>query len=224
MSIILKAEGISRTYKSGSVEVNALKKCDLEVEEGRFYSIVGKSGAGKSTLLRILAGMDRPDTGSVYVDGEDIFKLKDKDLAAFRRRKIGYVYQDYSLFPEFTGLENIYMPQALDKKDMDREEIDDLMEALEIAHCKDKLPTQMSGGEQQRVALARALITKPAVVFADEPTGNLDMASAKTVADMFQKASQHFHQTIIMVTHDQQMAELADGMIRISDGGLSYEQ
>ena len=217
MSIILKAEGISRTYKSGSVEVNALKKCDLEVEEGRFYSIVGKSGAGKSTLLRILAGMDRPDTGSVYVDGEDIFKLKDKDLAAFRRRKIGYVYQDYSLFPEFTGLENIYMPLALDRQKADHEAIETMMEELGISHCKDKLPTQMSGGEQQRVALARALITKPAVVFADEPTGNLDMASAKTVADMFQKASQHFHQTIIMVTHDQQIADGRAGRWNDSD-------
>ena len=224
MESILRAEGISRTYKAGSVEVHALKMCNLEIEQGKFIAIVGKSGSGKSTLLRILAGLDRPDQGKVIVDGQDIFSFKDKELAAFRRRKIGYIYQDYSLFPEFTSAENIYMPLALDKKDPDMDAIDQVLTELGIAHCKDKLPTQMSGGEQQRVALARALITHPAVIFADEPTGNLDAASAMTVAEMFQKASRDYNQTIIMVTHDSQMAEVADGIIRISDGGLSYEQ
>lgn len=223
MEIVLKAEEISRTYKAGSIAVNALKTCNLEVERGKFIAIVGKSGSGKSTLLRILAGMDKPDSGRVIVDGQDIFDLKDKELAAFRRRKIGYVYQDYSLFPEFTGYENIYMPLALDKRDPDNKEIDEVLAELGIENCKDKLPTQMSGGEQQRVALARALITHPAVIFADEPTGNLDAASAGIVEQMFKKASKRYNQTIIMVTHDLQMAEVADGIIRISDGGLSYE-
>lgn len=220
--VILKAENISKTYKAGSVEVPALKKCNVSFESGEFAAIIGKSGSGKSTLLRILGSMDKPDSGSVVIDGLDILKLKDKELSKFRREKIGFIYQDYSLFQEFTAYENIVMPLMLDKKMPGMEEVDELLEQLEISHCKNKYPSQMSGGEQQRAAIARALITHPAVIFADEPTGNLDAESAGKVADMLLMASDKYNQTIIMVTHDKQMADYADRILTIADGNVQF--
>ena len=220
MEIILKADDISKTYHTGSVDVKALKECSLEFRKGEFTAIIGKSGSGKSTLLRILGSMDTPDTGSVLIENEDITHMKDKKLSAFRRRNIGFVYQDYSLFPEFTAYENIVMPVLLDGKKADESKVDDILSELDISHCKNKYPSEMSGGEQQRVAIARALITEPAVIFADEPTGNLDAGSATTVAKMLSKASQKHEQTIIMVTHDRQMADYADRIITISDGNV----
>ena len=181
-------------------------------------AIVGKSGSGKSTLLRILGSMDKPDEGEVFIDGKNILQLKDKEIAAYRRNKIGFIYQDYSLFPEFTAYENIIMPLALDNKKADSIEIDAILEQLEISHCKNKFPFQMSGGEQQRVAIARAIVTSPAVIFADEPTGNLDAANAAIVAKMLSVASTNYNQTIIMVTHDKQMADYADRILVIADG------
>lgn len=216
--IMLRAENIERTYHAGSVDVPALKNCTLEFEQGEFTAIIGKSGSGKSTLLRILGSVDEPDTGSVTIGGKKITGMKDKEISEFRRRQIGYIYQDYSLFPEFTAYENIVMPILIDGKKPDENEVDDLLEELEISHCKNKFPSQMSGGEQQRVAIARALITHPAVILADEPTGNLDAGSAGTVAQMLSKASQKHNQTIIMVTHDRQMADYADKIITIVDG------
>ena len=218
MEYILKAEGICRTYHTGTVEVHALKKCDINIKKGEFTAIVGKSGSGKSTLLRILGTLDKPDEGNVCIDGINIAELKDKQLSKFRRENIGYIYQDYSLFPEFTAYENVVMPILIDGKKPDENEVDDLLEELGISHCKNKFPSQMSGGEQQRVAIARALITHPAVILADEPTGNLDAGSAGTVAQMLSKASQKHNQTIIMVTHDRQMADYADKIITIVDG------
>ena len=218
MEYILKAEGICRTYHTGTVEVHALKKCDINIKKGEFTAIVGKSGSGKSTLLRILGTLDKPDEGNVCIDGINIAELKDKQLSKFRRENIGYIYQDYSLFPEFTAYENVVMPILIDGKKPDEKEVDDLLEELGISHCKNKFPSQMSGGEQQRVAIARALITHPAVILADEPTGNLDAGSAGTVAQMLSKASQKHNQTIIMVTHDRQMADYADKIITIVDG------
>ena len=217
--IMLRAENIERTYHAGSVDVPALKNCTLEFEQGEFTAIIGKSGSGKSTLLRILGSVDEPDTGSVTI-GEDITHMKDKKLSGFRRRNIGFIYQDYSLFPEFTSYENIVMPILLDGKKPDDAKVDEILSELEISHCKNKYPSEMSGGEQQRVAIARALITSPAVIFADEPTGNLDAGSAETVAKMLSKASQKYEQTIIMVTHDRQMADYADRIITISDGQI----
>lgn len=208
--IMLRAENIERTYHAGSVDVPALKNCTLEFGQGEFTAIIGKSGSGKSTLLRIL--------GSVIIAGKKITGMKDKELSEFRRRNIGYIYQDYSLFPEFTAYENVVMPILIDGKKPDENEVDDLLEELGISHCKNKFPSQMSGGEQQRVAIARALITHPAVILADEPTGNLDAGSAGTVAQMLSKASQKHNQTIIMVTHDRQMADYADKIITIVDG------
>ncbi len=220
MEYILKAEGICRTYHTGTVEVHALKKCDINIKKGEFTAIVGKSGSGKSTLLRILGTLDKPDEGNVCIDGINIAELKDKQLSKFRRENIGYIYQDYSLFPEFTSYENIVMPILLDGKKPDDAKVDEILSELEISHCKNKYPSEMSGGEQQRVAIARALITSPAVIFADEPTGNLDAGSAETVAKMLSKASQKYEQTIIMVTHDRQMADYADRIITISDGQI----
>lgn len=219
-NIILNAAGISKTYHAGSVDVEALKKSDVLLKKGEFTAIVGKSGSGKSTLLRIIGTMDRPDEGTVEIEGMNVFEMKDKQLSKFRREKIGFIYQDYSLFPEFTSYENIVMPILLDGKKPDDAKVDEILSELEISHCKNKYPSEMSGGEQQRVAIARALITSPAVIFADEPTGNLDAGSAETVAKMLSKASQKYEQTIIMVTHDRQMADYADRIITISDGQI----
>ena len=191
--IMLRAENIERTYHAGSVDVPALKNCTLEFEQGEFTAIIGKSGSGKSTLLRILGSVDEPDTGSVTIGGKKITGMKDKEISEFRRRQIGYIYQDYSLFPEFTAYENIVMPILIDGKKPDENEVDDLLEELGISHCKNKFPSQMSGGEQQRVAIARALITHPAVILADEPTGNLDAGSAGTVA--------HVSSTLIVIRY-----------------------
>ena len=219
-NIILNAAGISKTYHAGSVDVEALKKSDVLFKKGEFTAIVGKSGSGKSTLLRIIGTMDRPDEGTVEIEGMNVFEMKDKQLSKFRREKIGFIYQDYSLFPEFTSYENIVMPILLDGKKPDDAKVDEILSELEISHCKNKYPSEMSGGEQQRVSIARALITSPAVIFADEPTGNLDAGSAETVAKMLSKASQKYEQTIIMVTHDRQMADYADRIITISDGQI----
>lgn len=221
MDIILRAEGISKTYISGQVKVSALKKCDVEIEKGEFTAIVGKSGSGKSTLLRILGTIDKPDEGKVYIADKEIENLKSAELAKFRRTQIGFVYQDYSLIPEYTAYENIILPLVLDGKDADVDEVMELMESLRIEYCRDKFPEQMSGGEQQRVAIARALIAHPAVIFADEPTGNLDAASAETVAKMLSFAASKYQQTIVMVTHDRQMAEYADRILTIVDGTVT---
>ena len=221
MDIILRAEGISKTYISGQVKVSALKKCDVEIEKGEFTAIVGKSGSGKSTLLRILGTIDKPDEGKVYIADKEIENLKSAELAKFRRTQIGFVYQDYSLIPEYTAYENIILPLVLDGKEADVDEVMELMESLRIEYCRDKFPEQMSGGEQQRVAIARALIAHPAVVFADEPTGNLDAASAETVAKMLSFAASKYKQTIVMVTHDRQMAEYADRILTIVDGTVT---
>ena len=221
MDIILRADGISKTYISGQVKVSALKKCDVEIEKGEFTAIVGKSGSGKSTLLRILGTIDKPDEGKVYIADKEIENLKSTELAKFRRTQIGFVYQDYSLIPEYTAYENIILPLVLDGKEADVDEVMELMESLRIEYCRDKFPEQMSGGEQQRVAIARALIAHRAVVFADEPTGNLDAASAETVAKMLSFAASKYQQTIVMVTHDRQMAEYADRILTIVDGTVT---
>ena len=198
--------------------MHALKKCDIAIRKGEFTAIIGKSGSGKSTLLRILGSMDKPDEGEVYIDDINIGELNDKQLSKLRREKIGFVYQNYSLIPEYTAYENIVLPVVLDNQDIDEDDVNDLLESLQIEHCRDKFPEQMSGGEQQRVAIARALIMHPAVVYADEPTGNLDAESAENVAAMLSLAASKYKQTIVMVTHDKQMAEYADRIFNIVDG------
>lgn len=224
MGDILRAEGICKTYHTGMVDVHALKKCDINIRKGEFTAIIGKSGSGKSTLLRILGSMDRPDEGKVYIDDIDISELNDRQLSKLRREKIGYVYQNYSLIPEYTAYENIALPVILDNQDVDEDEINELLVSLQIEHCRNKFPDQMSGGEQQRTAIARALIMHPAVVYADEPTGNLDAESAENVAAMLSLAVAKYKQTIVMVTHDKQMAEYADRILNIVDGQVRTEE
>ena len=215
-NIILNAAGISKTYHAGSVDVEALKKSDVLFKKGEFTAIVGKSGSGKSTLLRIIGTMDRPDEGTVEIEGMNVFEMKDKQLSKFRREKIGFIYQDYSLFPEFTAYENIVVPFALDNKNASEEEIDGILESLGISHCKGKYPSQMSGGEQQRVAIARAIATHPAVIFADEPTGNLDRATAGEIIEMLKKLAKERNKCVIVVTHSKEVADAADVILELS--------
>ena len=221
MSVILEAKDISKTYKNGSVEVKALKPCSLTFKEGEFVSIVGKSGSGKSTLLKLLGTTEIPDDGDILLNGKSILRLKDKDVSKLRRSQIGFVYQDYSLLPEFTAYENIIFPIRLDGKIPEKDKIEELMMVLGILSCKDKFPGEMSGGEQQRVAIARAIAIQPAVILADEPTGNLDCENSNEVVTLMRKAAKMYHQTIIMVTHDMQTADYADRIIRIQDGEIS---
>lgn len=220
MQKVLKATDIEKTYGNDKVKVHALKKCTLEFAQGEFVAVVGKSGSGKSTLLRILGTLEQPDGGEVILDGENVLKLSDKKLSALRRRKIGFIYQDYSLFPEYTAYENIVMPIHLDGLKENEIMVMEMMETLGILPCRDKFPCEMSGGEQQRTAIARALCVSPAVVLADEPTGNLDAENANEVVMLMSKASRLYNQTIIMVTHDRQMADYADRILKICDGEL----
>ena len=217
--IMLRAENIERTYHAGSVDVPALKNCTLEFGQGEFTAIIGKSGSGKSTLLRILGSVDEPDTGSVIIAGKKITGMKDKELSEFRRRNIGYIYQDYSLFPEFTAYENVVMPILIDGKKPDEKEVDDLLEELGISHCKNKFPSQMSGGEQQRVAIARALVTNADIILADEPTGALDQKTGHEVLELLKEINKS-GKTVIIVTHDEGIAKMTDRIITISDGRI----
>ncbi len=226
MEVVLKAKNIKRSYGSGTGLVQALKQADVTFHRGEFIAIIGKSGSGKSTLLRILGTVDRPDKSKenppvLEIEGQDMLHMGDAKLSTFRRKRIGFIFQDYNLFPEFTAYENIIMPLHLDGKKADTDKVNALMEDLGILHCKKKFPQEMSGGEQQRTAIARALVAEPAIVFADEPTGNLDVENALEVASILKKASAKYNQTIIMVTHDRQMAEYADRIMHIEDGVLS---
>ncbi len=219
--IILEAKEIKKTYHTSEVAVEALKSCSLSFVKGEFAAIVGKSGSGKSTLLHILGTLDTPDEGEILLSGESILNLNDTKLSEIRRRKIGFIYQDYSLFAEYTAYENIILPIRLDDRKEDPEEIAAIMEDLGITHCKDKFPNEMSGGEQQRTAIARALAIHPDVILADEPTGNLDAENSLEVIQMLSRACRLYDQTIIMVTHDREVSEYADRIIRIAVGVVS---
>lgn len=220
MEIILQAQEISKTYSNGIVEVPALKTCSLNIKKGEFVAVIGKSGSGKSTLLHVLAGLDTPDQGEIVIDGRDIARMKEKERSAFRRKNIGYVYQDYNLFPEFTAYENMVLPLKLDGREVERDAAMEMMEKLGIAECADKFPQEMSGGEQQRVSIGRALMIQPAIIFADEPSGNLDAENARNVAELLATASTEYGQSIVLVTHDRQMADYADRIVTIVDGVL----
>ncbi|MCI8690022.1 MAG: ABC transporter ATP-binding protein [Oscillibacter sp.] len=217
---ILETKSLRKIYGSGEAEVRALDGVDLTVEKGEFLAVVGTSGSGKSTLLHMLGGLDRPTSGSVVVDGKDIFSLKDEALTIFRRRKIGFVFQNYNLVPVLNVFENIVLPIQLDGRQPDRAYVDQIIETLGLESKLRNLPNNLSGGQQQRVAIARALAAKPAIILADEPTGNLDSQTSQDVMGLLKVTSQKFAQTIVMITHNEEIAQMADRVIRIEDGRI----
>jgi len=217
---ILETKDLRKTYGSGDTEVRALDGVDLAVEKGEFVAVVGTSGSGKSTLLHMLGGLDRPTGGSVAVDGKNIFSLRDEELTIFRRRKIGFVFQDYNLVPVLNVYENIVLPIQLDGGRVDRAHVDRIIETLGLESKLQNLPNNLSGGQQQRVAIARALAAKPAIILADEPTGNLDSRTSQDVMGLLKVTSQKFVQTIVMITHNEEIAQMADRIIRIEDGRI----
>ena len=217
---ILETKDLRKIYGSGNTEVRALDGVNLSVENGEFVAIVGTSGSGKSTLLHMLGGLDRPTSGSVTVDGKDIFQLKDEALTIFRRRKIGFVFQSYNLVPVLNVYENIVLPIQLDGQKVDEEFVGRIVKTLGLDGRLDALPGQLSGGQQQRVAIARALAAAPAIILADEPTGNLDSRTSMDVLGLLKVTSQKFSQTIVMITHNEEIAQMADRIIRIEDGKI----
>ncbi len=218
--IILQTKNLKKYYGSGDTQVRALDGVDLQVENGEFVAIVGTSGSGKSTLLHMLGGLDRPTSGSVVVDGRDLSTLKDEELTVFRRRKIGFVFQAYNLVPVLSVYENIVLPIQLDGGKLDAAYIDEVIGALGLKEKLQSLPSQLSGGQQQRVAIARALATKPAILLADEPTGNLDSRTSNDVLSLMKVTGQKFSQTMVMITHNEEIAQLADRIVRIEDGRI----
>ena len=217
---ILQTEGLKKYYGAGDTQVKALDGVDLAVERGEFVAIVGTSGSGKSTLLHMLGGLDRPTSGKVTVDGRDIFALKDEELTIFRRRKIGFVFQSYNLVPVLSVWENIVLPIQLDGRAVDEAFVREVVATLGLEKKLQNLPSQLSGGQQQRVAIARALATKPAILLADEPTGNLDSKTSQDVLGRMKVTSQKFGQTMVMITHNEEIAQLADRIVRIEDGRI----
>ena len=215
---ILETQGLKKIYGSDETAVHALRGVDLTVENGEFVAIVGTSGSGKSTLLHMLGGLDRPTAGKVLVDGQDIFALKDEALTIFRRRRIGFVFQSYNLVPMLSVYENIVLPIQLDGARVDEDYVREVIGTLGLSDRLRSLPNQLSGGQQQRVAIARALAAKPAIVLADEPTGNLDSKTSQDVLGLMKVTSQRFGQTMVMITHNEEIAQLADRTVRIEDG------
>ena len=217
---ILETKALHKHYGSGETEVRALDGVDLTVEKGEFAAVVGTSGSGKSTLLHMLGGLDRPTSGSVSVDGKDIFSLKDEALTIFRRRNIGFIFQNYNLVPVLSVYENIVLPIQLDGQKPDAAYVDQIIETLGLESKLQNLPNNLSGGQQQRVAIARALAAKPAIILADEPTGNLDSKTSQDVMALLKITSEKFAQTIVMITHNEEIAQMADRIIRIEDGKI----
>ena len=217
---ILETRGLRKVYGSGDTEVRALDGVDLAVEKGEFAAVVGTSGSGKSTLLHMLGGLDRPTGGSVIVDGRELSTLKDEELTIFRRRKIGFVFQNYNLVPVLNVYENIVLPIQLDGGQPDKDYTNQIIETLGLGSKLQNLPNNLSGGQQQRVAIARALAAKPAIILADEPTGNLDSRTSQDVMSLLKVTSQRFAQTIVMITHNEEIAQMAGRIIRIEDGRI----
>ena len=217
---ILSTTNLKKIYGDGENAVHALDGVTLSIEPGEFAAVVGTSGSGKSTLLHMLGGLDRPTSGNVTVDGKDIFSLKDEALTIFRRRKIGFVFQNYNLVPVLNVYENIVLPIQLDGKEPDTAYIDNIIETLGLSEKLKNLPNNLSGGQQQRVAIARAIASKPAIILADEPTGNLDSKTSQDVLGLLKLTSKKFSQTIVMITHNEEIAQLADRIIRIEDGRI----
>lgn len=216
----LKIENLCKVYGKDENTVTALDHVSLTIEKGDFTAITGTSGSGKSTLLHAIAGVDVPTSGKIYLDGQDIYAQNSEKLAIFRRRQVGLIYQFHNLIPTLNVVENITLPILMDKRKVNKERLNDLLELLGLQERKTHLPNQLSGGQQQRVAIARALMTKPAIVLADEPTGNLDSRTSADVLGLLKRTSAAFHQTIVMITHNNEIAQLADRIVRIEDGKL----
>ncbi len=215
---VLRTENLKKYYEQSQIPVKAVDGIDISVSQGEFVAIVGTSGSGKSTLLNMLGGLDRPTEGSVFIDGKNIFSLKDEELTIFRRRKIGFVFQAYNLVPVLNVYENIVLPIQLDGNTVDEAHIAEIISVLGLGEKTQSMPNQLSGGQQQRVAIARALATKPSIILADEPTGNLDSRTSQDVLGLMKTSCMRFHQTLIMITHNEEIAQMADRIIRIEDG------
>lgn len=223
---ILKVENLSKIYGKGETKVTALDNVSFKVNKGEFVAIVGASGSGKSTLLHLIGGVDRPSSGKVFIDGIDIYELNDDKLAIFRRRQVGFIYQFYNLLPILNVTENITLPLSLDKKTVSNEKLNEMLKLLGLEKRKNHLPNELSGGEQQRTSIGRALITNPAIILADEPTGNLDSKASEEVMALLMKSNKEYNQTILMITHNLEIAKCADRIIKIADGKIvedSYE-
>ena len=220
---ILKVENLTKIYGKGTTKVVALDNVSFSVEKGEFVAIVGASGSGKSTLLHLIGGVDRPTSGKVFIDGKDIYEFDDDKLAIFRRRQVGLVYQFYNLIPILNVEENITLPLDLDNRKVDNKHLKELLELLGLENRKTHLPNQLSGGQQQRTSIGRALITNPTIVLADEPTGNLDSKSSDEIVALLKKSNREYKQTIIMITHNMEIAKCADRIIKIEDGKIVKE-
>lgn len=218
---ILKVENLTKIYGKNSTEVKALDNVSFSVNKGEFLAIVGASGSGKSTLLHLLGGVDKPTSGKVFIEGQDIYSFNEDKLAIFRRRQIGLIYQFYNLIPILNVTENIILPLDLDNRAADQDELTNLIKLLSLEKRTNHLPNELSGGQQQRVSIGRALITHPAIILADEPTGNLDSKSSDEIMNLLKKSNKEFKQTIIMITHNMELAKCADRIIEIEDGKIS---
>ncbi len=218
--IILEAKALKRSYGKGENIVKAVDGVDLAVEEGEFLTIVGSSGSGKTTLLHMIGGLDRPTEGKVFIDHKDIYAMNENQLAIFRRRKVGFVFQSYNLIPVLNVWENVVLPMELDAREVDKNFVGDLLETLHISDKRKALPNQLSGGQQQRVAIARALAPRPSIVLADEPTGNLDSKTSLEVVALLKQSVKKYCQTLIMITHNETLAQMADDIIRLEDGRI----
>ncbi len=218
---LLEVNHISKTYGSGETAVKALKDVSFSVPKGEYVAIVGESGSGKSTLLNMLGALDTPTSGTVQIDGKDIFSMKDKALTVFRRRNIGFIFQGFNLIPELTVEQNIIFPMLLDYQKPNKKYLEELLEVLNLKGRRDHLPSQLSGGQQQRAAIGRALITRPSLILADEPTGNLDSQNSREVIALLKEASKMYEQTIIMITHNNSIAQSADRVLQVMDGVLT---
>ena len=221
---ILEVKDLCKNYGKGNTLVKALDKVSFSVEKGEFVAIVGSSGSGKSTLLHILGGVDRPTSGKVYVDGEDVYKLNENNLAIFRRRQVGLIYQFYNLIPILNVKENMTLPILLDNKKPDEEYLNELIETLNLKSRVNHLPNELSGGQQQRVSIGRALMNRPSILLADEPTGNLDSKASREIIDLLKLSNEKYKQTIIMITHDHNLALSADRIITIEDGKIISDE
>ena len=220
---ILKVEHLSKYYGKGTTEVKALDDVSFTVEKGEFVAIIGASGSGKSTLLHLIGGVDRPTKGKVYIEGNDIFSLSDDNLAIFRRRQVGLIYQFYNLLPILNVEENITLPVELDGKKVDQKELDELLKTLGLNDRRKHLPNELSGGQQQRTSIGRAMINHPAIILADEPTGNLDSKASEEIVELLKLSNKKYNQTIIMITHNLELASAADRIIKLEDGKIVGE-